>query len=115
MKKYFLFKGTISGWSYLWRLLLQTLLIPVLGLGIYLLAASGYKRASALTNKKWLRILATPTLPFLGLYNILNANESDAEYFAQLGGNSLLYISIFFVIVHLWMLFSDSKVEQHNG
>lgn len=115
LKKYFLFKGTISGWSYFWRMWVQMFLIAVFGLGVYLLAVTSYKRASAITNKKWLRILATPTLPFVGISNILLANDSDAEYIAENSGLGILLISLIFVFLHIWLLFFNGKETNHSG
>ena len=46
MKKYFSPKGTISGWSYFIRTFLQTFLVVFI-VGLYLVAVTSYKRASA--------------------------------------------------------------------
>ena len=46
MKKYFVYDNEyISGWGYWWRMLLQTFLIFLLGLGLYLQGVTTYKRA----------------------------------------------------------------------
>ena len=79
MKKYFVFKGTISGWRYFIRTLLQTLLVPFL-IGLYLISVTAYKRASALTDKKWLIITAAISSPILSINQILNQADSDAIY-----------------------------------
>jgi len=49
MKKYFVYDNEyISGWTYWWRMLLQTILIAFFGLGIYLIGVTTYKRAKSL-------------------------------------------------------------------
>lgn len=115
MKKYFVFKGTISGWSYFWRMWVQIILIAAFGLGLYLLFVTSYKRASAMTEKKWLRILATPTLPFIGISNLLLANDSDAAYISENIGPVMLLISLFYFVMHIWLLFFNGRVTEHKG
>jgi len=50
MSSYFSYDNEyISGWRYWWRMLLQTFLIPLLGLGLYLQGVTTYKRAKSLS------------------------------------------------------------------
>tara|TARA_B100000963_G_scaffold361003_1_gene394312 strand:+ start:1911 stop:2255 length:345 start_codon:yes stop_codon:yes gene_type:complete len=114
MKKYFVFKGTISGWRYFIRTLLQTLLVPFL-IGLYLISVTAYKRASALTDKKWLIITAAISSPILSINQILNQAESDAEFMAQNMPPVYWVFIIIFGLIHLWLLFANSKIENHEG
>jgi hypothetical protein len=48
-KKYFIYDNeVISGWTYMLRTFLQTLLIPFFGLGLYLQSVTAFKRAQSL-------------------------------------------------------------------
>jgi len=115
MKKYFVFKDTISGWSYFWRMWIQIILIAAFGLGLYLLAVTSYKRASPMTERKWLRFLAIPTLPIIGTLNILMANESDADYLMNNLGPILIIVILCYLGIHVWLLFFDSMKVEHMG
>ena len=114
MKKYFSFNGTISGKSYFIRSLLQTLLILFI-VGFYLLAVTSYKRASALTDKNWLKILAAISGPLLSVNQILTAGEADAEFMAENMPAIYFFIMFAFLILHLWLLFANSKNTNHQG
>ena len=114
MKKQFSTKGTISGWSYFIRTLLQAFL-AVFIVGLYLLAVTSYKRASALTDKKWLKIVAAISSPVLSINQILTANQADADYMASNMPFVYWIIIIAFGILHLWLLFANSKIEKHEG
>ena len=114
MKKYFVYKGTISGWRYLIRNFLQLLLVPFL-IGLYLISVTAYKRASALTDKKWLIITAAISSPILSINQFLTQTDRDAEFMAQ--NMPLVYwvFIIMFGLIHLWLLFANSKIENHEG
>ena len=119
MKKYFSFDGTISGKSYFIRSLLQTLLILFI-VGFYLLAVTSYKRASALTDKNWLKILAAISGPLLSVNQILTAGEADAEFMAENMPAIYFFIMFAFLILHLWLLFcllytSPSPRDAHES
>jgi hypothetical protein len=115
MKKYFVFKDTISGWSYFWRMWVQFLLIAALGLGFYLLFVTSYKRASAMTEKKWLIILATPTLPFVSIFFIVINNFRGGASWILDGGTIFSISYFFYFIMHFWFLFFDGRVIYHEG
>ena len=114
MKKYFSFDGTISGWSYFRRSFLQTLLIVFL-VGLYLLATNSYKRASALTDKNWLKILAAISGPLLSVNSILMSGDADAEFMAENMPAIYFFIMNAFLILHLWLFFANSRNTNHQG
>ena len=109
-----MFSGTISGWTYLIRSILQTFLIALV-IGLYLLPVTGYKRASALTEKKWLRVTAAVSTLLLNCNSLMTAGECDAAF--MVNNMPIFYWGVIFVcgILHLWLLFSNSKIQKHNG
>lgn len=71
MKKYFLFDDEpISGTNYARRLAVGSVLIFLL-IGLWILAASGYKRAGAFGWKKEYKIIAAIVAPIIGIGRIL--------------------------------------------
>ena len=59
MKKYFLFDNeSITGGAYLLRWLIATIIIPFLGIGLWIMAATAYKRAGAFRWDKNLKIIS---------------------------------------------------------
>jgi len=114
MKKYFNFDGTISGWSYFLRSLLQTALIPFI-VGLFLLVVTSYKRASALTDKNWLKIVAAISAPLFAVNQLLTQSDSDAEFMTENMPLIYWFIMIAFGIIHLWLLFANSNNTNHEG
>ena len=80
MKKYFLFDNeAITGWNYLWRFLIGSILIALFGLGLWIIAATTYKRSGSFEWTKTYRIIASILIPFLGISNILSNDPALQE------------------------------------
>jgi len=59
LKKYFLFDNeSITGGAYFIRWLIATILIPFFGIGLWIMAATAYKRAGAFRWDKNLKIIS---------------------------------------------------------
>lgn len=113
--KYFCFQGTINGVSYLLRFLVNMILIPLFGIGIYLLAVTGYKRASALTKNKFLIYSSAFFIPILTTYNFIGMFQEGLVWLHEIGGASLRILVMLSGVLHLFLIFKDSSVQNHNG
>ncbi len=131
MKKWFNYKGTISGKTYLFRSLI--LGIPlfivyslledvnyyagfIFGLFVYIILYSfRYKRISAVfKNKidlgKKLFYISVSLELFSEVYYLFNIELWQSEYFALI---DLIVVPSF--ILMLFILFKDSGIEKHDG
>lgn len=96
MKKYFKFdEEPISGSDYLLRVIIGSFLVIAL-VGIWLLSATGYKRAGAIGLNKNQRILAAILIPALGIANLISNLTFE-------GGNSS-FLMLFIVVTALFHL-----------
>ena len=80
--KYLVFDDEyISGWQYFLRSLWQTLVIPVFGLGLYLLAVTAYKRGRSIGYKiLWIwGVWGALVIPFSFWYNTTQAGNDAPE------------------------------------
>ena len=131
MKKWFNYKGTISGKTYFFRSLIIGLPLTIVyvileevnyyagslfGLFIYLILYSfRYKRMSAVfkdridLGKKLFYISISLDL-FLEVYYLFNINLGQSEDIAIID-----LIKIPSVIFIFFILFKDSGIEKHNG
>ena len=131
MKKWFNYKGTISGKTYFFRSLIIGLPLTIVyvileevnyytgslfGLFIYLILYSfRYKRMSAVfkdridLGKKLFYISISLDL-FLEVYYLFNINLGQSEDFAII--DLIIIPSIIFIF---FILFKDSGIEKHNG
>ncbi len=131
MKKWFNYKGTISGKTYFFRSLIIGLPLTIVyvileevnyytgslfGLFIYLILYSfRYKRMSAVfkdridLGKKLFYISISLDL-FLEVYYLFNINLGQSEDFAIID-----LITIPSIIFIFFILFKDSGIEKHNG
>ena len=131
MKKWFNYKGTISGKTYFFRSLIIGLPLTIVyvileevnyyagslfGLFIYLILYSfRYKRMSAVfkdridLGKKLFYISISLDL-FLEVYYLFNINLGQSEDIAI-----IVLITIPSVIFIFFILFKDSGIEKHNG
>ena len=131
MKKWFNYKGTISGKTYFFRSLIIGLPLTIVyvileevnyytgslfGLFIYLILYSfRYKRMSAVfkdridLGKKLFYISISLDL-FLEVYYLFNINLGQSEDIAIID-----LITIPSVIFIFFILFKDSGIEKHNG
>ena len=98
MKKYFKYDNeNISGWCYWWRMLWQSFLIPLLGLGLYLQGITIYKRAKSLS-------LSNEVSLFLAIQHIILfviifiQSQSELE---------VTIWNILFIIPHWYLWFSN--------
>lgn len=104
MKKYFSFDNEpITGNNYLIRVILGTIAIALFGSGLWVLAATGYKRAGAFQWRKELRVLAAIFIPIVGISNILSNSDYEVTF------NMFDYLSIIGVIIHLILLFKNGN------
>ena len=131
MKKWFNYKGTISGKTYFFRSLIIGLPLTIVyvileevnyytgslfGLFIYLILYSfRYKRMSAVfkdridLGKKLFYISISLDL-FLEVYYLFNINLGQSEDFAII--DLIIIPNIIFIF---FILFKDSGIEKHNG
>ena len=132
MKKWFNYKGTISGKTYLYRSLIAGIPLYIVyflleeanyyagslfGLFTYIIFFSfRYKRMSAVfkdnidLGKKLFYISVSLDL-FSELYYLFNNELGQSEDFALLDLITLLPSVVFI----LYILFKDSGIEKHNG
>ena len=102
MKKYFSFDNeSISGTTYLLRLFLSAFL-TIIFIGLWLGAATGYKRAGAFGWKNDLRILCAIAVP---IHIILNALANELEFESPTFAMFAIGISV----LHLILLFKNGN------
>tara|TARA_A200000113_G_C8662495_1_gene289616 strand:+ start:58 stop:453 length:396 start_codon:yes stop_codon:yes gene_type:complete len=131
MKKWFNYKGTISGKTYLYRGLIVGIPLVIVyflleevnyyagslfGISMYIIFFSfRYKRMSAVfkdnidLGKKLFYISVSLDL-FLELYYLFNKELAQSEDFAFID-----LITLPSVVFILFILFKDSGIEKHNG
>ena len=131
MKKWFNYKGTISGKTYLFRSLILGIPLGIVyflledvnyyagfifGLFVYIIMYSfRYKRISAVfkdkidLGKKLFYISVSLEL-FSEVYYLFNIELWQSEYFALI---DLILLPSF--ILMLFILFKDSGIEKHDG
>ena len=131
MKKWFNYKGTISGKTYLFRSLILGIPLGIVyflledvnyyagfifGLFVYIIMYSfRYKRISAVfkdkidLGKKLFYISVSLEL-FSEVYYLFNIELWQSEYFAPI---DLILLPSF--ILMLFILFKDSGIEKHDG
>ena len=131
MKKWFNYKGTISGKTYLYRGLIVGIplvivyflleevnyyAVSLFGISMYIIFFSfRYKRMSAVfkdnidLGKKLFYISVSLDL-FLELYYLFNKELAQSEDFAFID-----LITLPSVVFILFILFKDSGIEKHNG
>ena len=131
MKKWFNYKGTISGKTYFFRSLIIGLPLTIVyvileevnyyagslfGIFMYIIFFSfRYKRMSAVfkynidLGKKLFYITVSLDL-FLELYYLFNKELAQSEDFAFID-----LITLPSVVFILFILFKDSGIEKHNG
>ena len=105
MKKYFRFDSEpITGYDYLWRVFFGSVL-SVLLIGIWILAATGYKRAGAFGWQKEFRVLSAIFVPLVGIANVLAKDKG----YVNSGINLLDIFAGVGLIFHLVLLFKDGN------
>ena len=131
MKKWFNYKGTISGKTYFYRYLIVGIplgivyflleevnyyAVSLFGISMYIIFFSfRYKRMSAVfkdnidLGKKLFYISVSLDL-FLELYYLFNKELAQSEDFAFID-----LITLPSVVFILFILFKDSGIEKHNG
>jgi hypothetical protein len=110
MKKYFLFDDEIlSGNNYLIRVILGTLAIALFGLGLWVLAASGYKRAGAFGWKRELRVTSAILIPIVGVSNLLSKSD-----YVNTDLNIFDVVSVIGLIFHLILLFKNGNRQRRT-
>ena len=98
MKKYFKYDyENISGWCYWWRMLWQSFLIPLFGLGFYLQGITIYKRAKSLSLSNGISLfLAIQNIILLVIIFLQSQSESEVTIW-----------NILFTIPHWYLWFSN--------
>ena len=109
MKKYFLFDNEpITGWNYLARFIIGSMLILLFGLGLWILAASAYKRSGAFRWDKSYRVFMAILIPILAVTNIL----ANAPGYLESSFNLIDFIGFTGAVFHLILLFKNgNKIE----
>ena len=131
MKKWFNYKGTISGKTYLYRGLIVGIPLVIVyflleevnyyagslfGISMYIIFFSfRYKRMSAVFKDnidlgKNLFYISVSLDLFLELYYLFNKELAQSEDFAFID-----LITLPSVVFILFILFKDSGIEKHNG
>lgn len=115
MKKYFRFDNEpITGGQYLIRMLLGSGAITFFGLGLWVLAATGYKRAGAFGWKSAFRVMSAIFVPIHGIGYLIMKMVPEFRGYSDADIN---FIALFFLVVsypiHLVLLFKNGnkKVE----
>ena len=108
MKKYFLFDDEpISGWGYLLRILVSSLLVFLL-VGFWTASATAYKRSGALGWKKDIRIASAVLIPIHVFLNVL----PDEIYETVDFGGTFFMIVLILGLLHLILLFKNGNKKK---
>ena len=104
MKKYFLFDDEpISGWSYLLRILVSSILVFLL-IGFWTASATAYKRSGALGWKKDIRIASAVLIPIHVFLNVLPDEIYETVY-----SGTFFMIVLVLGLLHLILLFKNGN------
>lgn len=110
MKKYFLFDNeSITGGNYFLRVLVGTILIALFGIGLWVLAASAYKRAGAFKWKKEFKIISAIFIPIVGVSNLLSRDPG----YQDLPINLFDIIALVGAIFHFVLLFKNGNKKSN--
>lgn len=106
MKKFFRFDNEpITGGQYLTRLICGSWAIAFFGIGLWVLAATGYKRAGAFSWKKEFRILSAIFIPIHGLGSLISRSTGYYEHDINLADFFFAIGSLY----HLVLLFKNGN------
>ena len=109
MKKYFLFDDEpISGWGYLLRILVSSLLVFLL-VGFWTASSTAYKRSGALGWKKDIRIASAVLIP---IHVFLNALPD--EIYETVDSGTFFMIVLILGLLHLILLFKNGNKKNNN-
>ena len=104
MKKYFLFDDEpISGWSYLLRILVSSILVFLL-IGFWTASATAYKRSGALGWKKDIRIASAVLIPIHVFLNVLPDEIYETVY-----SGTFFMIVLVLGLLHLILWFKNGN------
>ena len=107
MKKYFLFDDEpISGWGYLLRILVSSLLVFLL-VGFWTASATAYKRSGALGWKKDIRIASAVLIPIHVFLNVL-----PDEIYETTDSGTFFMIVLVLGLLHLILLFKNGNKKN---
>ena len=107
MKKYFLFDDEpISGWGYLLRILVSSLLVFLL-VGFWTASATAYKRSGALGWKKDIRIASAVLIPIHVFLNVL-----PDEIYETTDSGTFFMIVLALGLLHLILLFKNGNKKN---
>ena len=107
MKKYFLFDDEpISGWGYLLRILVSSLLVFLL-VGFWTASATAYKRSGALGWKKDIRIASAVLIPIHVFLNVL-----PDEIYETTNSGTFFMIVLVLGLLHLILLFKNGNKKN---
>ena len=107
MKKYFLFDDEpITGWNYIWRIFVGTMLSFLL-VGLWISASAAYKRTGAFNWPKEYRIVISIGIPVLTILNVLG-NEIDDF------GNFFNWFGLIFTIIHMVLFYKNGNKKKNQ-
>ena len=107
MKKYFLFDNEpITGWNYLVRILVSSLLLFFL-VGFWIASATAYKRAGAIGWKKDFRVISSVLIPIHIFLNIL-----PDEIYEVSDSGTFFMVVILLTILHFILMFKNGNKKN---
>ncbi len=105
IKKYFIYDNEIiSGNTYFWRRLLQIVLIPLFGLGLYLQSVTVYKRAKSISPKS----------KYLHLWSIWGGLGIPILVLISLTSINIEISYVFVTLPHLYLWLTDRIKKEQN-
>ena len=112
----------ISGGTYLARMILQSFLAPVFGIGLYLVTVTTFKRARSLGAGGGAGFIAFLMVAYWIVVYGNSMNESANRYDAYYGAEpdtyytfSLGLFSLFVVVIHWWLTLKNSREIMLGG
>ena len=107
MKKYFLFDDEpITGWSYLFRIVVSSLLTIVL-VGFWLASATAYKRSGTFSWANDMRVAASIAIP---VHLFLNAVPTEVFDSVNLGTVDIA--AILLTVLHFYLMFKNGNINK---
>ena len=121
--KYFSYDDEyITGGTFLARMILQSFLVPVFGIGLYLVTVTTFKRARSLGAGGGAGFVAFLMLVYFSIVYGTSMNESANRYDAYYGAEpdtyytfSLGLFSLFRVVIHWWLILKNSREIMLGG
>ena len=107
MKKYFLFDDEpITGWGYLFRIVVSSLLTVIL-VGFWLASATAYKRSGCFGWANDMRVAASVAIP---VHIFLNAIPTEVFESVSLGKVDIA--AILLTVLHFYLMFKNGNIKR---